>query len=140
MKVMVRIKTEKLVEVATLHVDAGVRYWEDTTVDGVDDEKGNLIPCREGDRWKPIIDLETGKIINWKKGITADIHYKVCDDGEYGIVDAEGNIIKTIEGYVPNIMCPKDEGYGDYIIMDVDENGFIADWKPDVSVFNDDEY
>jgi hypothetical protein len=25
-------------------------------------------------------------------------------------------------------MYPKENGYGDYIIMDVDENGMIQDW------------
>ena len=27
-------------------------------------------------------------------------------------------------------MCINDNGYGDYIIMTVDENGVIEDWKP----------
>lgn len=80
---------------------AGVRYWEDSTVNGVEDEKGDLIPCRDGEYWCPEIDIETGQIRNWKTGTVADIHYKVYDDGEYWIVDAEGKTVLKKEGYVP---------------------------------------
>lgn len=62
----VEIKTTK----ETLLVDAGVRYWEDASVNGIEDEKG-LIPCRDGERWKPIIDIESGVITNWTKGVVA---------------------------------------------------------------------
>ena len=37
-------------------------------------------------------------------------------------------MIKDYEGYAPEFMCPKDRGYGDYIIMDIDENDYIQDW------------
>ena len=132
------IKTQKEVEVKFLQVEAGVRYWEDASVNGEDDENGNLIPCRDGDYWKPKIDIQTGQILNWSQGKTADIHYKVCDDGEYSLLSENDTLVKKIEGYVPDIMCPKGEGFGDYIIMDIDENGFIQNWKPDLSDFEDD--
>ena len=111
MKVTVQ-KTQE-VEAKTLHIDAGVRYWEDATVNGVEDENGTLIPCKVGDYWKPVIDIDSGKILNWKVGVKADIHYKVCDDGVYTIKDAEGNLLLRHEGYVRNIACPNGEGFGD---------------------------
>jgi len=40
------IKVEKEVDIKTLHVQANVRYWEDATVNGVEDEEGTLMPCR----------------------------------------------------------------------------------------------
>lgn len=126
---MAKIKVLKEVEVKTLVVEAGARYWEDATVDGVEDENGDLIPCRDGDYWKPIIDLETGIITNWTQGVTADIYYKVCDDGTYKLLDVDGNEVVSIDGYVPDIMCPNGEGFGDYIIMKVGENGKIDNWK-----------
>ena len=46
--------------------------------------------------------------------------------------DKDGNIIVEHEGYVPSIMCPEDEGYGDYIIMNIDENGFIQGWEKEL--------
>lgn len=45
----ITIKVEKEVEIKTLEVRAGVRYWEDATVNGNEDSEGELIPCREGD-------------------------------------------------------------------------------------------
>lgn len=133
MKIKMKIKKE--IDIKNLIVNANVRYWEDATVNGFEDIDGNLIPCRENENWKPIIDIETGQILNWNKGTTASIHYKVCDAGSYSLQDIEGNIIITKEGYVPKIMCPEEEGYGDYIIMNVDENGFISKWVPNLSYF-----
>ena len=52
-----KIKVEKEVELKTLIVHAEVRYWEDSEVNGKDDEQGDLIPCRVGDSWKPIIEI-----------------------------------------------------------------------------------
>jgi hypothetical protein len=124
-----KIKVEKEVEIKTLSVKAGVRYWEDGTINGEEDTNGNLVPCRNGDCWCPQIDIDNGIILNWKKGVKADIHYKVCDAGSYFLQDEAGNTILSImQNYVPDMMCPKGEGYGDYIIMDIDENGKIADW------------
>jgi len=131
MKITKRIK----VEVSFLKCDIGVRYWEDGTVNGVEDEDGELIPCREGKRWCPKIDLKTGKIINWKQGVTASLHYKVCDDGIYTLTDADGDEVKSIEDYVPTMMCPEPDGYGDYIIMNINEDGFIDNWRADASGF-----
>lgn len=135
----ITLKIEKEFDIKTLLVNAGVRYWEDAIVNGVEDVEGKLIPCKVDEDWKPIIDIETGQILNWNKGTTADIHYKICDAGLYSLQDSEANIILTKEGYVPNIMCPDGEGFGDYIIMHVDENGLIARWKPDLSDFKEEE-
>jgi len=138
MKIELTVKKE--FEIEFLQVSAGVRYWEDATVNDTEDENGLLIPCRDGDRWKPIIEIETGKIVNWEQGTKADIHYKVCDDGLYTLIDEKGNEVKSIDGYVPSLMSPKENGYGDYIIMDVDENGIIQNWVSDLSDFdNEDE-
>ncbi len=137
MEVEMNLKTK--VDIKTLHVKAGARYWEDATVNGVEDTEGDLIPCRNGDYWEPIIDVETGKIINWKEGAEADIHYKVCDDGTYTLKDAEGKIIASKDGYVPDIMCPEKEGYGDYIKMKIDKNGIIANFKATFAEFTDQE-
>ena len=133
----VKIKVEKEVELKTLHVAANVRYWEDTTVNGEQDtENGDNVPCRDGDLWKPIIDLETGFITNWEQGKRASVHYKVCDSGSYYIKDENGETVLSIEDdYVPDILCPEDGGYGDYIIMNIDENGEIENFKQTLDGF-----
>ncbi len=129
-------------EVKYLLVKAGARYWEDSDVNGVEDTEGTLIPFRKGDYWCPKIDMDEGRIVDWPEGMTADIHYKVCDDGKYTLTDAEGNVIAIDKGYVPDFLSPAgDPGYGDYIIMQVDGTGMILEWrkKIDLSMFGDDE-
>jgi len=135
MKLTVKKTVE--VEVERLIVSANVRYWEDATIDGKEDKDGALVPCRVGENWCPIIDLKTGVIINWKQGVVADIHYKICDAGVYELADPDGAIVSKIDGYVPDMLCPEENGYGDYIIMHVDENGCISGFKPDTSTWLD---
>ncbi|MFK2341668.1 hypothetical protein ACIXN4_10450 [Bacteroides fragilis] len=148
MKITINKPTE--FEAVYLKVDAGVRYWEDTIVNGIRDidlyESNGigspLIPCavqikEEPDyniyyRWRPIITIETGRIVNWMQGTTANVHYKVCDDFICDIVDEDDSAIVSYDGYVPKIMCPADKGYGDYIIMNIDENGFIQGWNKEL--------
>lgn len=134
MKATVTVKKE--VEVKFVKVHAGARYWEDSTVNGVEDTNGKLIPFREGDYWCPVIDIDSGKIIGWPQGTTAEIHYKVCDDGSYYLLDADGNTVLSIEdNYVPNCLIPGEDG--DYIIMSIDETGLIEEWSPSFIDFED---
>lgn len=119
-----------------LEIRAGVRYWEDATVNGKEDVDGSLVPCRDGVLWCPTIVLDTGEILGWPSGTTASIHYKVCDSGEYYLLDSNRDRISRCNSwYVPSgIICPKKESFGDYIILEVDNEGCIVDWrKPDLS-------
>ena len=148
MKVEMIKKTE--VDISTIEVDTKARYWEDTYVNGTPDidfyqTKGvgePRIPCavqvkEEPDnciysdhwRWRPIIDAETGKILNWTKGVEARVHYKVCDGFECMFKDSQGNAVRYDKGYVPPFMYPEEDGYGDYIIMRIDKEGQIANWS-----------
>lgn len=136
-KITVTKKCER--NVKYLLANCGVRYWEDGTVNGVvDDDDNPAMPFASKDAWIIKIDIDTGVIIDWPKGTTADVYYKVCDAGIYSLLDDEGNEVRTIEGYVPSIMCPGGNGYGDYVIMEIDEDGKIANWVPDLSYFEDD--
>jgi hypothetical protein len=129
------IKVEKEVEIKTLKVTVEEPGWEDAVVNDIEDTDGDRIPCRNGNNWCPVIDIDTGKIRNWVKGVTADIHYKVCDSGIYELLDADGNTIIKGENYVPSIMCPEGEGYGDYIKMKVNADGQICNWQPNLDDF-----
>lgn len=127
----VTLKIEKEYNITTLLVSAERRYPGDAIVNGVEDETGELMPCMEGGTWKPVINFDTGQIMNWKKGTVADVHYKVCDAGSYTLLNEGGNIVHTAEdSYVPRCLSPKENGYGDYIIMDIDADGFIQNWNP----------
>lgn len=145
MTIWLDLDTKTKVAVRYLRARCGVRYWEDGEINGAQDDDGSRIPLREGTaadndhlgggNWCPTIDLETGKIEGWPDGTIAGIHYKVCDDGDYELLDAERNIVKAIEGYVPSIMCPEGEGFGDYVIMNIAADGTIAKWVVDLSDF-----
>lgn len=135
----IELKVTKTFDVKFLKAKCGVRYWEDATVNGEKDTDGVLIPFRNGDNWEPLIDIEKGLIVNWPNGQTASVHYKCCDDGTYILLDENMSEIVSIEGYVPKIMCPRESGYGDYVIMDIDENGLIQKFKPLLNEFYENE-
>lgn len=118
-----------MVEPTHIEVEAGVRYWEDATVNGVnEDNDAPTIPFIKGDAWCPRIRLSDGVVENWPAGMTAQIHYKVCDQGQYWLSDAEGKRLMKWRGYyVPNdFLCHGDNGYGDYIIVAIGEDSKIA--------------
>ena len=118
-------------EVAAIRVAAEVRYWEDADVNGEPDTKdGSFIPLRDGTFWTPIIDLETGRVRDWPEGTSADIHYKVCDAGEYALLAPDGSVVAERNGYVPDMLAVGESGYGDYIILKIGADGLIAGWKP----------
>lgn len=114
-----------------IEVSAGVRYWEDASVNGVEDSNGSLIPFKRGECWCPVIRLEDGMVMDWPAGTRANIHYKVCDSGEYWLLDENRQRIAKWSGYyVPNdFLCHGDEGYGDYIIFKVTADGSIDKWR-----------
>ena len=129
---MKTIQVKELIDkkVKYLKVDVEPRYWDDATINGVEDTEGALIPCKEGKSWKPLIDLDTGKIINWEEGKVARVHYKVCDDGEYWLLGEDyKEVLKYTGYYVPDILDTSNEGFGDYLIMNVNEKGMIENWK-----------
>lgn len=117
-----------------IEVIAGVRYWEDATVNGVADDDGKLIPFRVGDCWRPVISLDDGQVQDWPEGMTASIHYKVCDCGEYWLLDAEKKrIAKYGDDYVPDkFLCHGSKGWGDYIILNVGADGKILNYRKPV--------
>lgn len=135
----VKIKVEKEFEINKLSVKAGVEYWEDAEVHGV--KEGQDIPCRVFDSWCPEINIENGKILNWVEGVRAKVHFKVCDCCGWALLDESGSVVISEEdGYVPATLCPEGGGYGDYIIMNIGENGQIANWRFDISDFVNEEY
>lgn len=126
------------VDVKYLAIDVQPRYWEDADVNGVEESDDDpKIPLKRasGD-WELVIDLETGKISDWPEGITANVHYKVCDAGTYSLLDKDGLVVRRLEEvYVPKMLCPKEDGYGDYIIMDINVDGTIDGFEADLRPF-----
>lgn len=155
------INVIKEIELNNIIVKAGVRYWVDceysedngnTWVEHIHDDEEtneefkNHIPFVKnesvdggapGDYWNLDIDIETGMVKNWPKKYCIRTHFKVCDDGLYQIIDIDGNVvwdsIKTNYYYVPDFLSIGDDGYGDYMYLEIDGRGYIKDWK-DVAV------
>ena len=124
-------------EVEYLQSILKIRDWSVSTVNGKKDKQKQM-PCREdSDYWKPLIELKTGQILNWEKGVTASTNYKVSDSGVYRLLDKNKNVVAEREGYVPRLLAPEDKSFaGDYVMMNIDENGFIKNWKPVLNQFD----
>lgn len=114
-----------------IEVIAEVRYWEDAVINGVTDAEGDLIPLRNGAAWAPIIRLADGAVLDWPQGTTADVHFKVCDEGEYWLLNDERKRVAKWSGfYVPDdFLCHGESGYGDYIIMQIGADGTVEGWR-----------
>lgn len=123
MKLFVTIPKE--VEAKYLKMDVAVRYGED--------DMSNDAALREGDSWRALINLEEGRVEDWPKGKTLSFKdMKICDEGIYILLDADRKEITRIEGYVPNELLPGD--YGDYLSLDIAEDGKITNWMPDATL------
>lgn len=130
------------VNVSKLLVDATIRYTnaaEINTGDGwTEDNKEPKMPFmfkpvtavnETSYHWMPIIDIDNGKISNWPLGVEAKLYYKVVDEFSCKLLDDNSDIIISYNGYVPPCMAIDDEGYGDYIYITIDNNGYIKDWN-----------
>ena len=111
-------------EAKYLLLDVAVRYDdEDMAFDA---------PLRDGNRWKAKIDLDAKKIVDWPESKTLSFNMKITDEGIYILQDSDGVEIERIEGYVPNSLLPGD--YGDYLDLEIDENGEITNWLEDANL------
>lgn len=117
---IVEITKTELVNIKTLSMQVGVRFWEDGTPEDM--------PFRDGDCWCPDIDIDSGTIIDWPHGVEADVYYKVCDSGCYQLLDGDDYLVsELVNEYVPHGCVPGE--YGDYVIMQIDGDGKILNWK-----------
>lgn len=74
------------------------------------------------------IDVETGQVINWPKNSPYDFFdVKIVDEGEYILLDKNGEQIAHYSGYVPT--CVGEGGYGDYLEFEIDSASNIPEWE-----------
>lgn len=131
----VKVKEIKEIPVKYLKISVQPRYWEDSKVNGIEDTEGNLIPCRKGELFECLIDLDTKQILDWEQGKTANIYYKVCDAGSYYLLDENKNVVSSLEdSYVINMVGT----WGDYLDIDVNQDGVIEDLEVDLGDFEED--
>lgn len=72
------------------------------------------------------IDIETGEVLEWN-GNAVSVFDKLRDNGTYELV-IDDEVIRTLEDYVPDFCCIGENGYNDYIRLDVDAGGHILGW------------
>lgn len=74
------------------------------------------------------IDVETGQVLNWPKNSPFNFYdKKIVDEGEYILLDENGETITEYAGYVPT--CVGEGGYGDYLEFEIDSDSNIPEWK-----------
>ncbi len=116
--VIIDVKVPAKLDVAAIKISAAVRYDEEVIP--------NDFPFRTGDLWNITVDGDTGKIRDWPKGFSAHVHMKVCDEGNYWLLDKDGKELAHRDGYVPSCIPGS---YGDYIEFEIDGDGTVAKWK-----------
>ena len=76
-----------------------------------------------------IVDIESGKFINWKQTThEIEIFEKVVDGGTYSMYSDNNEEIASYNGYVPSIFECNENGYGDYFNMTIQPDGTINNW------------
>jgi len=112
------------VEIQFIKVVLPVRFGEE--------QMAHDAPLRTGTIWEATIDIESGKILDWEQGKTLDFYLKVVDMGFYYLLSPDKETVGSILGdYVPD--CLPQE-YGDYVDFEINESGFIANWKAAVDM------
>jgi hypothetical protein len=78
---------------------------------------------------KILINIETRSIEGWNGPCRpCNLFEKLVDTGIYTLYGAKGNILSRMQRYVPNKILPPENGYGDYLELDIDEDGIITNW------------
>ena len=82
--------------------------------------------------WCPVIDVNKGKVLDWTPGFVLVTQFKVCDQGVYvySNYNETRQIVSTDcdEYYVPDWLCDWDNGYGDYMYIQINGDGTIENW------------
>jgi hypothetical protein len=126
----IQVIETKTKEVPYLEVTFPVDYMESFSVNGIEAVYENDVPFVNDGMCKFTIYMLNGRIKDWKFNKSIAIHYKVVDTGTYRLLSAGFNVIASIEeDYAPEILCIDDLGYGDYINMTIDANGYIENFN-----------
>lgn len=111
---------------------------EFTTIESIEDFYPQLFgQNRQGKEYLVItIDVETGQVVNWPKNSPYSFFdIKIVDEGEYVLLDNNGEQIAHYIGYVPQ--CIGEGGYGDYLEFEIDSASNIPYWSFDQDKFNE---
>jgi len=120
MKITVMKSYKSDVEIEFIQINIPVR----------DEEIEDGFPLRTNNYWSGIVELSTGRIIDWPKDKMGDyqLFVKVCDMGKYMLMDRNHTYIGNDtpnDGYVPNEIIPGK--YGDYVSLEITD-GIVTNW------------
>lgn len=123
------ITVQKEVTIKTLLISAQFSH----VGDGEDDSVPTDFPLLNGSMWNAHIDVDTGVIADWPQGDERELYVKVCDQGNYSLLDENGEtLLERFDNYVPNNLVPGE--YGDYIDLKIDGTGKITNWPASPSI------
>ena len=133
---------EKEVDVKQITLSVLVLDWMGFEIDGIAETENEAVPCKRDNYWEPIIDVEVGTILNWKKGVVAAVMCKILQLN-FKIIDSLGETLLCKEGIgkdgkpiqIPDTLSPGNSGWDSYIILDINEEGKIEDWNFNINDF-----
>jgi len=90
-------------------------------------------PFRNLGNWEPIINIETGQILNWKTGKSGVVEFNVNNEGKYYLLGEDSVVLLKKEGgYVPNELIPG--WHGETVQLEINELGKIMNWYTEPSL------
>jgi hypothetical protein len=110
------VQTTKEIEIDAVRLTVPVRD---------DDETAEDFPGRTGSQVVLTVGVDDGIIRGWPLGREANETWKAVDSGIYELLDSRGNVVKTIEDYVPDFIP---NSYGDYVELKVNGKGEWEGW------------
>ena len=125
----IKIPFHETVEVSTVEIILPLRGEEDIP---------NDFPLRRGDLWSALVDIGTGRILDWPdvpKFRKCRLGMKVCLEGTYRLLAKDGTLVaEMVNDYVPNGLVP---GLYDTYVTLLIKRGVITNWpkRPDVRRF-----
>lgn len=134
---IVEITKKVEVDVKWLQIICPFHYANDIEINGIqfEDDDSEIIglPLFENGEWNVKIDIDNGTIQDWEIGKSVSIYSKLRDEGNYFVMDGDYNEIAVIkQNYVPDCLGE----YGDYLILSIDENGKVENFKFNIDDFH----
>lgn len=104
-------------------------YWDGEVECNFEDQNSKK-PFTDGNNFVNIIvDVKNRKVMDWDMRYgNWSVHAKPVDEGEYDFLNKDFKLICRQKGYVPNEFIPPQDGYGDYIAINVDTEGCLTNW------------
>ena len=103
--------------------------WSECYVNDIEGSEKNRPPLSDKTSWQVEIDLNTGEIDGWKKGVEVDTSFTVGSDGEYWLTNVATKEIDKYSGVgVPKLLNMSGGSFSDQLIFEIDKNGKIKNW------------